>query len=128
MEEDKNIVIMIADDIPLMRSVLKGTFMDLGYHNLIEASNGNMALTLYKKHRPDISFLDINMPIRNGLECLRRITRLNPDAFVTIISADGTLANVKAALAAGSRGFRFGAKAPRGLKAEHVPVPLFRSL
>lgn len=50
--------------------------------------NGNDAIRLFKKHKPDIMFLDVHMPDLNGLEALKEIKKISPTAKVIMVTAD----------------------------------------
>ena len=52
---------------------------------LLQAENGEEALRLYQEHQPEIVFLDINMPVYNGLELLQRIRAISGTASKVFI-------------------------------------------
>ena len=52
---------------------------------LLQAENGEEALRLYQEHQPEIVFLDINMPVYNGLEVLQRIRAISGTASKVFI-------------------------------------------
>ena len=62
-------------------------YLSLLYHNVLEAQNGQEALELYEKHKPDIIITDIEMPIINGLQLTRVIRRKNKDIPIIIVTA-----------------------------------------
>lgn len=63
------------------------------------------ALQMYVRLAPDILFLDINLPDVTGHELLTRILRLDPDAFVVMLSGNADKENVTRAIGAGAKGF-----------------------
>lgn len=105
--QDKKLTVLIADDEPLVRSLLLDYLMGECHYNVIVARDGRQALTLYQKHVGEIkiTFLDIEMPKLDGLRVLRGIRVVNRKAYVVILSGAGNLENVKAAMAAGMNGF-----------------------
>lgn len=104
--EAKDTRILVADDVAVMRDLLKSVLRNLGYLNIVEASNGELALKEFEgMERPRIAFLDIEMPKRSGLEVLREIRREYPRTFVVIVSAAGTLENLQEAIAHGADAF-----------------------
>jgi len=106
MANKTNLKFLIADDVSIMRDLLKGMLRQ-GIDNIeiIEAANGIEAISLYKKNRPDIVFLDINMPGKNGIEVLEEIKTTGHSAFVIMVSAESTMENFRASSDAGSKGF-----------------------
>lgn len=97
--------VLVADDVALMRDLLRSVLRSLGHDNVIEASNGADALRLYRRERPAITFLDIKMPGRDGLEVLETIRQEAPAAFVAIVSAEGTVENLQKAIGQGASAF-----------------------
>ena len=51
-------------------------------------ANGNDAIRLFTKYKPDLVFLDVHMPDLNGVEALKEIKKNSPDAKVIMITAD----------------------------------------
>ena len=51
-----------------------------------KGSNGLEAVRLYEEHRPDVMFLDINMPLYDGLYAIEHIRKINPSARIVVIS------------------------------------------
>jgi two-component system chemotaxis response regulator CheY len=58
-----------------------------------------------KQLRPNLVFLDIEMPRRDGLAALKELRREFPKLFICMLSAHSSVQNVRAALAAGASGF-----------------------
>lgn len=97
--------IMIVDDSTYMRGVIKRVLKADGYTEMLEAADGEAATNLYEKERPDVVLMDIVMPNKSGIEALRSIREIDPDARVVIVSAVGQEVIVKEALAMGASGF-----------------------
>ena len=57
--------LLIADDEPGVRSLVRMTLADTAYE-IIEAANGDEALALAKEHRPKLALLDVQMPEIDG--------------------------------------------------------------
>ena len=76
---------VIADDEPLLRAGLKAALAEAWPELAIvaEAANGIEAVNAVREHRPDFAFLDIEMPLMNGLEAAREIRGLAQVVFVT---------------------------------------------
>lgn len=77
---------MIADDHPIVRHGLERAIMQQDEHvTFVHASNGAEALTLLNEQSIDISFLDINMPLMDGLEVVERYKQQHSDATRFVI-------------------------------------------
>ncbi len=100
-----NFKILIADDDREMRNLLRGYLEELGCHIDIEVENGRDALKQVALIQPQLAFIDIEMPIKSGLEVLQEINTLSPKTLPIIVSGHNTIANVKSALALGAKGF-----------------------
>jgi two-component system chemotaxis response regulator CheY len=101
----KSLKVLIVDDIAVARDLLRAMLRSLHVTEILDASNGHDAVALYQRARPDIVFLDIRMPGKDGLQALHEILALDPHAFVVMDSADSTADNVRAAVQGGARGF-----------------------
>lgn len=97
--------IIIADDDSTTRLILR-TLLQQNYFDVIgEAGDGEKAVELWSSLKPDIVFLDIDMPKMTGHEATRRIRRESADTGIIIISALATAKNVKQAIESGANGF-----------------------
>jgi DNA-binding LytR/AlgR family response regulator len=76
---------VIADDEPLLRASLKAALAEAWpeLEIVAEAANGAEAVSAVREHRPDFAFLDIEMPMMNGLEAAREVRGLAQVVFVT---------------------------------------------
>lgn len=80
--------VVIADDEAGMRLILKKAIEKFrGFEVIGEAEDGEAALLLFEKERPDIVFLDVEMPKVNGLECARKIFDINPKTVIIFATA-----------------------------------------
>jgi two-component system chemotaxis response regulator CheY len=79
--------LLVVDDALLMRKLIRSVAEEAGWEVAGEASNGAEAVTLYEQTRPDLVTMDIVMPVMGGLEALRRIRALDPDAQVVMVTA-----------------------------------------
>ncbi len=80
--------ILIADDEPKIRSGLKGQIarMNVDAEVCAMAEDGEMALELAEKERPDILLVDINMPFMNGLQFIEALRRTRSDVKIIVIT------------------------------------------
>jgi two-component system, chemotaxis family, chemotaxis protein CheY len=79
--------VLIVDDSSLSRKILSSILKPEG-HEIIEATNGFMALELYVLERPDVVLMDIAMPDLQGPEVLIKLREIDPEAQVIMASAD----------------------------------------
>lgn len=101
----EGVKILIGDDSILARKQLKDFISKCGTPTFLEAANGQEAIDLYKKESPDLVFLDIVMPIKDGNAAVSEIISYDKDAEIIIVSSVGTQSQLKAAIEAGARDF-----------------------
>src|SRR5690606_36567900 len=70
---NKNLKILVVDDFPTMRRIIRNLLKDLGYENVDEAEDGVMALEKLRNGSFDFVVSDWNMPNLDGLEMLKQI-------------------------------------------------------
>ncbi|MBT7308933.1 MAG: response regulator, partial [Gammaproteobacteria bacterium] len=70
-----------------MRSLLGDLLRQEGCRVIAKAANGIEAYELYTSKKPDLVFLDINMPEENGIEALKKIRAEDHDVFICMVSA-----------------------------------------
>jgi two-component system, chemotaxis family, chemotaxis protein CheY len=79
--------ILIVDDAPVVRLVLRNILESNGYEIVGEASNGREAFEKYKEMKPDIVTMDIVMPEMNGVEALKQILGYDKSARIIMVTA-----------------------------------------
>lgn len=97
--------IMIVDDAPFMRSMLREIVEESGHEVAVEAATGEEAVRLYREYLPDLVTMDITMPEMNGIHALRNILRFNPQAKIIMCSAMGQQKLMVEAISAGAKEF-----------------------
>ncbi|MDP4181004.1 MAG: response regulator [Bacillota bacterium] len=97
--------VLICDDSILIRKKLKDCLLELGCSEVLEALDGQKAVDIYKKEKPDLVFMDIVMPIKNGIEAIKEIIEFDKNAKVVIASSSGTKTHLRQALEAGAYEF-----------------------
>ena len=80
-------LILIADDSALCRSNLKLLFDGIENLEIIEAANGVEVLELQRNLQPDIIFMDITMPLLDGLAALKILKLIDPSINIVIITS-----------------------------------------
>lgn len=101
----QTIKILICDDSILARKKLKDFLTSIGCTQILDAADGQMAVDTYKAEKPDIVFLDIVMPVKDGITAVKEIIAFDPDAHIIMTSSVGTQENLKEALKAGAKDF-----------------------
>lgn len=101
----KDAKILICDDSILARKNLKNILFDLGYTDICEVANGQDAVDKCNELVPDVVFLDIVMPIKDGVTATKEINEHNKDINIVIISSVGTQNHITEAIKAGACDF-----------------------
>ncbi len=97
--------ILITDDALFMRVTLKNILTQNGYEVVGEAANGVESVELYKQLKPDVVTMDITMPEMDGLQALKEIRALDPNASIVMCTAMGQKNMVVEAIQAGAKDF-----------------------
>lgn len=96
--------ILVTDDAMFMRVILKGILIPEKY-SVVEACNGQEAIDQYAAHKPDLVFMDITMPIMDGLTALKTIKQQHPEACLVMCTAMGQQSMVIEAIKSGAKDF-----------------------
>lgn len=97
--------VLVVDDDSLMREVLKALLRDEGFEVAGEARDGQSALALLERTRPDLVCLDVNMPGVSGIDVLKSIRSAYPTIRVVMITGDSTMNTVRDAVGFGAVGY-----------------------
>lgn len=97
--------ILVADDASFMRLMIRQILARRGYTDILEAENGQIAVELFRLHKPDLTLLDITMPHLDGLGALTEILILEAKAKVIMCSAVAQEKMVREALERGALDF-----------------------
>ncbi|MEI6293579.1 MAG: response regulator [Methanomicrobiales archaeon] len=97
--------ILIVDDTLFMRTLLKNILFSGGHAIVGEAGDGDEAIEKYKELKPDLVTMDVVMPKMNGIEALKAIKAMDPNAKVIMCTAVGQEQMVKLAIKSGARGY-----------------------
>ncbi len=97
--------VLIADDALFMRNMIKEVFASQEFQVIGEAANGVEAIEKYKQLKPDITTMDIVMPLKSGIEAVREIIKFDRLARIVMCSALGQESLVMEAIEAGARDY-----------------------
>lgn len=98
--------VVIADDHPVYRDGVIRALTESGRYEIVgEAGDGEAALGLIERHRPDVALLDLRMPALDALGILQRLDDEGIDVPVVVISAFTQPQIIDRALAAGAAGY-----------------------
>jgi len=84
--------VLIVDDEPVQREMLEGFLTKEGY-GVSTAGDGAAALDQFKRGSFDLVLTDFRMPGMDGIQLLKELKRLNPEAGVVLLTAFGTRGN-----------------------------------
>ena len=82
--------VLIVDDDPFIRKLIATTLEDVAGFELLQASDGSEAIDLAARERPEIVFLDVDMPRVDGIEACARIREGEATAGATIVMLTAT--------------------------------------
>jgi two-component system chemotaxis response regulator CheY len=97
--------VLIVDDSPMIHHILRKTLESNGYEVCGDAKNGREGIELFEKLAPDLVFMDVTMPILDGIESLKGIMEKNSAAKVIMLTAMGDEEIIAQAEAAGAAAF-----------------------
>src|ERR1700733_8733063 len=98
--------IVVAEDHLVARMGLTAIInMQRDMTVVAEATNGQQAVELFRKHKPDVLVLDMRMPVMSGVEAAAEIRESSPGARMIALSTFGGDEDIRRALAAGVRAY-----------------------
>jgi DNA-binding NarL/FixJ family response regulator len=97
--------VLLAEDDPMMREVVRDLLAESGFEIVGEADNGLDAVELTTSSDPDVAIFDLRMPAMGGLEAAREVRRSHPLTQVVILTAYDDPALKTEALSAGVYAF-----------------------
>jgi DNA-binding response OmpR family regulator len=93
--------ILIADDETTLRFLVSETLKMTDGYQIIEASDGEDALTKFNKFNPDLVILDVMMPIMTGLDVAKELVKLENRPLIILLTAKTLPKDVDAGLEIG---------------------------
>ncbi len=109
----KEKVVLIVDDVEYSRQLLRNSILQVCQHEqirtkrftIVNASSGQSTFAKIEQHKPELIFLDIELPDMSGIEILKKIKADFPKICIIMVSGQSTIANVKESLTNGAAGF-----------------------
>ena len=98
--------VLLVDDHALLRTGVANIInQEPDLHVVAEAENGADAISAYERHQPDVTLLDLRMPVMEGVEVVRQIRERDPRARVIILTTYDTDDEISQALKAGAKAY-----------------------
>jgi len=94
--------ILIVDDSPISRKMLKSCLPKEREFEIVEAGDGMAGLEMFKQHEPDLTFMDLTMPVMDGAHSLAEIMKYKSDAVVVVCTADVQIKSISRVLELGA--------------------------
>jgi DNA-binding NarL/FixJ family response regulator len=98
--------VLVVDDHALLRTGVANIInQESDLHVIAEASNGLEAVEAFERYRPDVTLLDLRMPVMEGVEAVRQIRARDPLAKVIVLTTYDTDDDISKALKAGAKAY-----------------------
>jgi DNA-binding NarL/FixJ family response regulator len=117
--------ILIVEDHHVVRQGLVALIKSVDDMEVVaEAADGRQGVDLHRKHRPDVTIMDLRLPVLGGVEAIEEIRRDTPNARVIVLTTFDGDENIYRALQAGARGYllkdMFGEELMDAIRAVHA--------
>ena len=117
--------VLIVEDTAILRKVLRdilGEFCGIQSEFIYEASDGMKAISEYDRVRPNIVFLDINMPKLNGKNAIGQLIQIDPNARIIMCTSSREESDVRECITAGAKDYLVKPLEPRRVKEAVIKV------
>ena len=100
------ITVLVADDHALVRNgIVSFIKAEVGFSVVAEAANGEEALSLWRKHKPWITLMDLKMPVMDGVSAIQAIRHEDSRAIIVILTTYAGEADIFRGVSAGAKGY-----------------------
>jgi DNA-binding NarL/FixJ family response regulator len=98
--------VLVVDDHAVLRTgVVNIITHESDLHVVAEAADGAEAVAAFERHRPDVTLMDLRMPVMEGAEAVRRIRQLDPEAKIIVLTTYDSDEDITRALKAGAKAY-----------------------
>jgi two-component system NarL family response regulator len=98
--------VLVVDDHAVLRTGVANIInQESDLRVIAEAANGLEAVEAFERHHPDVTLLDLRMPVMEGVEAVRQIRERDPHAKVIVLTTYDTDENISRALKAGAKAY-----------------------
>jgi DNA-binding NarL/FixJ family response regulator len=106
MQTTSTATVLVVDDHSLVRTGVANIIShEPDLRVVAEAANGLEAVQAFETHRPDVTLLDLRMPVMEGVEAVRQIRERDPQAKVIVLTTYDTDDDISRALKAGAKAY-----------------------
>lgn len=99
------IKVMVVDDHPMWRDAVARDLTESGFEVVATAGDGEQAVRRARAAAPDVLVLDLNLPVKPGVQVCKELVAANPALRVLVLSASGEHADVLEAVKSGATGY-----------------------
>lgn len=103
MESQMGKSVLVVDDSSVIRAFLRGYLAGEDGVELREAVNGEEAVAAHKASRADLIFLDLTMPVMDGVTALGLLREMDPSVYVVVVTADIQPRSIERVLSMGAK-------------------------
>ncbi|MCX6956640.1 MAG: response regulator transcription factor [Verrucomicrobia bacterium] len=97
--------VLLIDDEAHIRKYVGLILRQLGATKLLEAGNGEEGVAAYKRENPDLVLLDVNMPIMDGIETLKKLREIDPECIVVMLTSLANRQTIDTAIELGAANY-----------------------
>jgi two-component system chemotaxis response regulator CheY len=97
--------ILVVDDSEAFRKVMVELLVRVGFHDTVEAKDFDEAIEVFKRERPKISFVDMILPGKSGVEVTKAMLAIDPEATIVAMSSIINKKMIRDSMDAGAKDF-----------------------
>ncbi len=101
----EKVKVLLVDDESHIRIFMRKVLQSMNCDVIAEAADGNEAITMYRRYKPNITLMDINMRSMNGAKALKIIVQEDPSALVIMLTSLHSMEKVNECLSSGASNY-----------------------